>query len=244
MFRQVCRKSLHLARIPILVYTLCILALVDTDIVCSCGLVFGQPLPFKPFAETNAHESDGAIQALSHGITENAVEDYTAAIHTALENFVTILAIHEALLRVGMKTMKKIAQDAAFVHQFLKEAVRLSPSERRPSTPTPKGDRISIFDKLVDDGMKGRGDSGVLKESEVIGDIFMLTLAGSGSTSDTVALCLVLLALHQDVQEWVHEEIAARDGCRVSPNEPWSYEDGSSLVRPLCVLVSSCTPWP
>lgn len=49
----------------------------------------------------------------------------------------------------------------------------------------------------------------MLADSELRGNIFLFTVGGLESTSATLTYALALLAIHPEVQEWVHEEIAS-----------------------------------
>jgi cytochrome P450 len=58
-------------------------------------------------------------------------------------------------------------------------------------------------DSKVKDGRKSKA----LSDEEIIGNLFVFTAAGFDSTANTVAYTLVLLARHEEWQQWVLEEV-------------------------------------
>lgn len=79
-----------------------------------------------------------------------------------------------------------------------------------------------------------------LTQSEVIGNIFMISLAGSGTTADTMHFAMILLSLHQDIQSWVLEEL---DNVSEEFGEDWNYTRAfPKLVRIICVMVGNPNP--
>lgn len=79
-----------------------------------------------------------------------------------------------------------------------------------------------------------------LDESEVIGNIFMLALAGSGTTADTMHFAMILLALNQGVQNWVLEELDSVTEEEEEEEGDLSYARSfPKLARILCVMVRS-----
>lgn len=79
-----------------------------------------------------------------------------------------------------------------------------------------------------------------LTQSEVIGNIFMISLAGSGTTADTMHFAMILLSLHQDIQSWVLEEL---DNVSEEFGEDLNYTQAfPKLVRIICVMVGNANP--
>lgn len=79
-----------------------------------------------------------------------------------------------------------------------------------------------------------------LTQSEVIGNIFMISLAGSGTTADTMHFAMIVLSLHQDIQSWVLEEL---DNVSEEFGEDWNYAQVfPKLVRIICVMVRNFDP--
>ncbi|KAI5795263.1 cytochrome P450 [Geopyxis carbonaria] len=63
-----------------------------------------------------------------------------------------------------------------------------------------------------------------IKFQEAMGNIFLMGLAGSATTADTTHFALVLLALHQDAQDWVLEELDEVMADLGEDAEKWDYK--------------------
>ncbi|KAJ5746492.1 hypothetical protein N7520_011674 [Penicillium odoratum] len=83
-----------------------------------------------------------------------------------------------------------------------------------------------------------------LSEIEVLGNTHVMMLAHE-STGATIRFALVLLALHQDIQEWMYQAICdAVKEISTNPNE-WDYTTVyPKLVAPLCVMLETMRMYP
>lgn len=78
---------------------------------------------------------------------------------------------------------------------------------------------------------------GVLSVDEILGNIFVINLAGQDTTAIALAFALMLLAAHPDVQTWLHEEIT--DVTQETPIEDWDYALFSRLKRCRAVFLET-----
>lgn len=77
-----------------------------------------------------------------------------------------------------------------------------------------------------------------LSDREVISNIHIFTIAGHETTATTLRFALVLLALHQDVQDWVYGGISEATKDEPSQIGDWDYNSVfPKLVNPLCMMV-------
>ena len=77
-----------------------------------------------------------------------------------------------------------------------------------------------------------------LSDREIISNMHLFTIAGHETTATTLRFALVLLALHQNVQDWVHNGISEATKDKLPNIEDWNYDDAfPKLVTPLCVMV-------
>lgn len=78
----------------------------------------------------------------------------------------------------------------------------------------------------------------LLKEEEILGNLFIFTSAGFDTTANTMAYALALLATYPEWQDWLYEEISAvlldKDPDNLEYNEVYP-----KLPRCLSLLVSS-----
>lgn len=74
---------------------------------------------------------------------------------------------------------------------------------------------------------------------EILGNLFMMTLAGHETTSTTLHYCLILMAMNPEQQDWLLNGMdEALEGEPEDPSE-WSYETVyPKLLTPLCAMVS------
>lgn len=78
-----------------------------------------------------------------------------------------------------------------------------------------------------------------LTQEEIFGNTWMFSLAGTETTIRVVQLAIGLLAAHQEVQEWLREDIEnALEGESDDPRK-WGYEVFGKLKGSCCVLVST-----
>lgn len=76
-----------------------------------------------------------------------------------------------------------------------------------------------------------------LSRQEILGDIYVFSLAGHETTGNALAFAIYLLSVHPEIQAWVQEEIdqVHRDNDTISELE---YESSPLLKRSLAVMVS------
>jgi hypothetical protein len=80
-----------------------------------------------------------------------------------------------------------------------------------------------------------------LSDSEVLGNVYIFSIAGHETTATTLRFALVLLAIHEDVQEILYKEIVEVLGDRPYDSE---YESAfPRLVTPLCIMVCLPSQW-
>ena len=80
--------------------------------------------------------------------------------------------------------------------------------------------------------------NGGLSEAEILGNLYIFTVAGHETTATTFRYAMTLLALHQDIQSWLWEDI--REATEHEPQDPveWDYNRVfSKMIGPLCVMV-------
>jgi len=70
-----------------------------------------------------------------------------------------------------------------------------------------KNDLLSNM--IYSDSISHGSDKGGLSDQEIIGNVFIFTLAGHETTATTIQTALVLLAVHPELQQEIHEELDA-----------------------------------
>ncbi|KAF9884797.1 hypothetical protein FE257_001213 [Aspergillus nanangensis] len=89
-------------------------------------------------------------------------------------------------------------------------------------------------------------DSG-LSDREIISNMHAFTLAGHETTETSLRFAFVLLALHQDVQQWMYEGIIDATRGEEADDDPAQWDYASlfpKLVTPLCVMLEIMRLYP
>jgi cytochrome P450 len=84
-------------------------------------------------------------------------------------------------------------------------------------------------------------DKGGLSDQEITGNVFIFTLAGHETTATTIQTALVLLAVHPELQQEIHEELDMIYRGK-SEGEALVYEsDYPKMRRVMALFVSDIT---
>ncbi|KAK6064490.1 cytochrome P450 [Seiridium cupressi] len=89
----------------------------------------------------------------------------------------------------------------------------------------------------ANDSLRGSKKPRGLTDDEVVGNVFVMNVAGHDTTANTLGFALMLLSASPETQRWLHEEIIT-----VTPNEPgqdWGYELFSRLKRCQAVILET-----
>ncbi|KAL8730187.1 MAG: hypothetical protein Q9166_004270 [cf. Caloplaca sp. 2 TL-2023] len=82
-----------------------------------------------------------------------------------------------------------------------------------------------------------------LSRADVLGDIYVFSLAGHATTGNAFTFAIYLLAAHPEVQAWVQEEIDSVYACEASWSES-NYELFPKLKRCLAVMLETLRLFP
>ncbi|KAI9376466.1 cytochrome P450 [Aspergillus egyptiacus] len=97
---------------------------------------------------------------------------------------------------------------------------------------------------------RNRSDTSSSKESslsdlEIISNTHVFTIAGHETTATTLRYALILLALHQEMQEWAYQGI--KEATKDDPVEAMNWDYSTvypKLVTPLCVMLETMRLYP
>ncbi|TVY16613.1 Cytochrome P450 [Lachnellula arida] len=76
-----------------------------------------------------------------------------------------------------------------------------------------------------------------LSVEEIMGNVFVMNIAGHDTTANTLAFTVMLLASNPDVQDWLREELISVTGDK--PLEDWDYSLFEDLKRCQAVLIET-----
>ena len=157
---------------------------------------------------------------------------FRAALTTVYSNFAMVILLPHRLLSLPMLP-KKLANVGRAVEEYKRYMVEMLEQEkelltqRAPGT----GNLISLLVRGSEQAraastsnIKTLGESAEgLTDSEVMGNVFLYTLAGHETTASALSYCTLLLAVYPEWQAWVAEELQSvlRDH---DSTETWDYE--------------------
>lgn len=130
---------------------------------------------------------------------------------------------------------------ARHVQQAINEArsednVQLQQQQQQQQKSPRKNDLLS---NMINSGDTSHGsDKGGLTDQEITGNVFIFTLAGHETTATTIQTALVLLAVHPELQQEIHEELDMIYG-RKSEGEGLVYESDYPKMRRVMALFVS-----
>lgn len=216
-----------------------------------CGAGFGVPLPFKPSSHSISTEEavqteqsqfkDAPAPPPGYHFTFRHVLEYMNRHLSAIFIAVGILpkwlskllasyfrtelnAYHD--LGNYLRSLISLAKhdDEGHAHDLLAGLVRSQQDERLKNDPDSDTPRRNVG----------------LTDEEVLGNMYIFTLAGHETTATTLRYALVQLALDQDLQEELYREI--QEVTRAEPAD-WDYDRVfPRLVLPLCIMVRPLLP--
>ncbi|RDX47256.1 614/534 cytochrome P450 [Lentinus brumalis] len=128
-------------------------------------------------------------------------------------------------LRWGTPGMRRFYQAYADIEKYMAEMVQARRTDEF------KQERNDLFNSLLDANDAEVDQTAKLSDSALIGNIFIFLVAGYETTAHTLAYTLILLALYQDEQELLYQNIKHVLGDDRTP----TYDDLSSLKYTMAV---------
>ncbi|KAE8146908.1 cytochrome P450 [Aspergillus avenaceus] len=208
-----------------------------------CSVAYGVKLPFKPIQRITADSTGGLFRDATtpppgYHFTFRSVMEYMN------KNLITVFMANSFLpkwLSRAAKPYFKKDFDAFYdLHQYLQALVSIAE--------TKKPHDHNLLEGLLDSRRTGehhvRYNQG-LSDSEILGNLYIFMIAGHETTATTLRFALVLLALHQDAQDYLYDGIRqATYDEPASPSE-WDYSSVyPKLVSPLCVMLETLRMFP
>jgi len=156
---------------------------------------------------------------------------YGEALDHLLEKILLLAIVPRAILHRGTAGMKKAAQAYEDVGIYVKELL-----QRERSSPSTSKEQ-NLLSALAE---SSNGEGG-LSESETVGNIFIFALGGLETTASALQYATLLLAIHPEIQDWLHNDIKnvlAQEGAGPNPST-WDYNKlYPKLVGCACIIVT------
>ncbi|KAJ5678182.1 uncharacterized protein N7477_003815 [Penicillium maclennaniae] len=212
------------------------------NVLCAAG--FGVQLPFQATSNANDSSVSAMFRDTVHPLpgfhfTLRAVMEYMMGHWNSIFMANTMLPtwMPRALVPFFKDDFAAYDDLGKYMKAMIAQANRDVPKEGLSARGQNVLQGLVRAQHLEDDEDASKKSS--LSEIEVLGNTHIMMLAHE-STGATIRFALVLLALHQDVQEWMYRAICdAIRGNSTNPNE-WDYATVyPKLVAPLCVMLET-----
>lgn len=208
-----------------------------------CSAVFGVQLPFTPATEGTAENMeelfrDARTPPPGYHFTFRSAIDY---VDRYLSSIFLATGILPRLVSQNMtgplfKTDLQAYEDLGKYFRALIAGAERSESHKHNLLEQMVSSRREERQKVAD--AESRSKLG-FSDEEILGNLYIFTVGGHESVATTLRYALVLLALHQDIQDELYQGI--QEETRDEPLNPaeWDYARVyPKLVTPLCVMVS------
>lgn len=158
---------------------------------------------------------------------------YSEAMDWLLDHVLTIFVVPAWLQRLGPTAWRQTAIAYTDSGLYLSELLERERLQSKSST----GKKNLLGALVATSDLAASEDK--LSEDDLIGNVFVFAVAGLETTAGTLQYALTHLALEQDMQQWLWEELdIALSGESEDPSE-WDYGVvWPKLVAPMCVIVS------
>jgi cytochrome P450 len=178
-------------------------------------VVAGAALETKiPFSTATISEKLGSDAILAQAAK------FSDDLQVVLVNLITFMIWPRWLIALSSKRGKELCRSFQFVGDYMRKMIAAG---LQAEGDVKKEDRTllrGLVNAIASPGTTSFGPK-QLSVEEVTGNIFLLGLAGSETTANTIHYALVFLALHQEEQEYVVEEL---DRTRKKYSETWEYK--------------------
>ena len=180
------------------------------------------------FGQSYSFTSGSQIVPPGHSLS------YRDALCTLLSHFTPLIIFnHDLLCKSFMpKTLRKVG---LAVKEFKKHMAEMISRERQLIEKR-DSEASNLISSLIRASEEGKVESYSLSEEEIMGNLFIYSLAGHETTANTLAYAITLLSVNRTHQDWLHEELTRTLGV-AGPPETWKYDEiYPQLKRTLAVM--------
>ncbi|KAF2851336.1 cytochrome P450, partial [Plenodomus tracheiphilus IPT5] len=181
-------------------------------------------------------------------VSEKHEESYRAALFTLMDNSLFMQLVPKAVLSspYAPASWKQIGRAANVFKRYMLDLLHqeeLLLSEGKAGASHLTSSLLRASEEYSQDKQTGDTKAKSFTINELLGNIYLINVAGHDTTSNTLAYAIIHLAMSPDVQEWISEEIHVIVGD--SPSETWEYESTfKRLKRPLAVMYETLRLFP
>ncbi|KAL3457039.1 cytochrome P450 [Aspergillus heterothallicus] len=202
---------------------------------------FGVRLPFKPSSgvvQDNSDDlfKDSDVPPASYRFTFRGVMEYMN--RSMLSVFVANGILPKWVPRTIVPFFKKDFAAHEDLEHYLRALIKKAESS--------EDDTHNLLERLVRSRREGqevtsKRDPG-LSDAEVLGNVYIFSIAGHETTATTLRFALALLAVDESIQDVLYREIVDFLG---ESRDVWDYENAfPNLVTPLCIMLETLRLYP
>ncbi|GLA57482.1 hypothetical protein AtubIFM55763_000851 [Aspergillus tubingensis] len=206
------------------------------------GAGFGVKAPFKPLPQDSLKNED----IFRDSPTPPAGFDFTFGAVVAYMNVnIPTMALANNMLpkwipRVLVPFFKKDFAAHRDLDKYLQRLITTTES-RLSGQENPS----NLIEGMLISRKPGDSKDSGLSDREIISNMHLFTIAGHETTATTLRFAFVLLALHQNVQDWVYNGISEAVKDEPPSIGDWNYDEVfPKLVTPLCVMLETMRLYP
>lgn len=174
-----------------------------------------------PFSTGDSSEVDTNIAEASR---------FSDSLQTIISNLITLMIFPRWLIRLSSKRGRELTGSfenaVGYMDRMLQQKIA---SGEKPGSRFDGSFLTGLTAALVVPKGAPIGPH-ELAYDEVTGNLFLMALAGSETTADTLHFALILLALHQDKQAWVVEQL---DSVLQECGAQWDYREAYPKLKHL-----------
>ncbi|KAK8131993.1 hypothetical protein PG999_000166 [Apiospora kogelbergensis] len=196
---------------------------------------FGIPIPFQKTDDSVVSRADETpANADAMKLDPGRVSRFPNALEYMVTNFMKVLVIPPWLLKIGPRDWQRLHRSFNDVDVLLQEILEVQVQKQKLAKANGTSGTTSansILAELVKNAGTLEGHAhgpeehaATLSKDEVLGNTFILALAGSRTTADSLHFSLILLAMHPEIQDWLIQDVDAALASEPEDPSQWKYE--------------------
>ncbi|RHZ53727.1 cytochrome P450 [Aspergillus thermomutatus] len=209
------------------------------------GAGFGMKLPFKPLPQESTNDPNDMFKDTVKPPEGFSFTFRSAVAYMNLRIMTVVLAtsMPRWIPRALIPWLKSDFEAHRDLEAYLRELISTGKAEKTADSSQNliQGLLLSRIKEGASGSSKGTG----LTDLEIIGNMYIFTIAGHETTATSLRFTLLLLALHQDVQDWLYENILEATHGEPEDVAYWDYHRMfPKLIAPLCVMLEVLRLYP
>ncbi|KAF8540072.1 putative cytochrome P450, partial [Trichophaea hybrida] len=198
---------------------------------------FGIPMKFADTEERPVEE----VELFTDG--HKPPKGFSFSFRQALQFITANMLQHALIIRLMPRWIPKEWFSYTHMHQQAHTDFSRYLREMVAKSHTSPGGTSNLLDLLV--AAEKTSEDAALSLSELMGNIFIFTVAGHETTAQSLHYAFLMMALHPEMQQWVCDGIDKALEGQSRDIQKWKYEEVfPKLVTPLCLMLETLRLFP